>query len=168
MFVKYGDIMMPSIALNAVRFSARHGLGVFGDDLFANVIVDPSKTEIKEKVIYFDGDVDKQGGNVRTLGKGMSYFVDQMIISSSAENSGTASQLIRKHIQFLCSIRGEPVQCDEDHIWYWFMHFALTGRAKRVGKTSAGLELYEANLRVMWRPMSANDPNYETITGITA
>jgi len=158
--------MMPSVALCAVRFAAKHGLGIFGSDLFANVIVDPSKTDTKEKVIYFDGDADKQGGNVRTLASGPSYFVDQMIISSSAEDSGTANALIRKHIHFLCSIRGEPVLCVEDQIRYWIMHCALTGRAKRIGKNSAGLELYEAMIRVMWRPMSTDDPNYETLTGI--
>lgn len=168
MFINTGDMMMPSVGLATARFSAKYGLGVFGDNLFANTVVDPSKQDSKNIVVYFDSDGDvKQGGNVRTLASGPAWYVDQMIISASAEDSGTANGLIRKHINFLCSIRSEPVYCDEDQIWYRIIHVALHGRARRVGKTPAGMELYEAVLRIMWRPMSSRDSDYKTVTGIT-
>lgn len=168
MFIRTGDIMMPSVALASARFSAKHGVGTFGTNLFANTVVDPSKQDTSNVVIYFDSDLNPQkGGNVRTLGSGTSWFVDQMLISASANNSAKANALMRKHVNFLCSARMEPVYIDEDQMWCMFLHFALDGRAKRVGRTPAGMELYECIVRVLWRPLSEKDKGYEQITGVS-
>lgn len=167
MFVTRGDRAMPSIALTAARFSARFAIGTYGGDLFANVVVDPAKKDGKNSVVYYDSDDNgKDGGNVRTLASSPAYYVDRMIIAASAGNTELANRLLRRHVNFLCSVRGEPAFCQEDGIWYWFMHFALMGRPRRPGRTEAGQDLYEATLRVMWRPMSASDPNYTQVTGI--
>ena len=167
MFVTRGDVVMPSMALMAARFSAKFAIGTFGVNLFANSIVDPAKKDGKDLVVYFDSDdAGKDGGNVRTLAGSPAYYVDQMIVSASGGSTAVANGLLRRHINFLCSVRGEPALCEEDGIWYYFMHFALLGRPRRPGRTTAGQDLYEANLRVMWRPMSAADPNYTTVTGI--
>lgn len=167
-FIKTGDIMMPSAAVTCARFASKHNKGVFGKDLFANTVVDPNKQDSKDIVCYFDSDGDiRRGGNVRTLASGPAWFVDEIIISSSAENSADAVQRLRLHVNFLCSIRNHPVFCEEDQIWYRFIHFALNGRPKRVGRTAGGMQLYEATIRIVWRPMSTQDRDYETITGIS-
>ena len=36
----------------------------------------------------------------------------------------------------------------------------------RPGRTTAGMDIYEATLRVLWRPMSSRDPDYAAVTGI--
>lgn len=168
MFVGRGDRVMPSVALTAARFSAKHSFGTFGVDLFANTIVDPSKKDGKNLVVYFDSDdAGKDGGNVRLLAKRPSWYIDRMIISASGGDTAIANGLLRKHVNFLCSVRGEPAFCEEDGVWYRFLHFAMLGRSRRPGRTTAGQDLYEANLRVMWRPMSSLDPGYAAITGIT-
>ena len=43
MFVTRGDFVMPSVALMAARFAAQNGVGNFGDNLFANTVLDPKK-----------------------------------------------------------------------------------------------------------------------------
>jgi len=167
MFVKRGDVMMPSVALTAARFAAKHGVGVWGENLFVNTIVDTSKKNGKDLVVYYDSDdAGKDGGNVRTLAGTPTWYVDKLIISGSAGTSAVASGLLRRHVNFLCSVRGEAALCEEDQVWYRFLHFALIGRPRRPGRTEAGMDLYEASLRVMWRPMSASDPDYTAITGI--
>lgn len=167
MFVTRGDRVMPSVALVLARFSAKYSLGTFGSDLFANTVVDPSKQDGKNIVVYFDSDDNgKDGGNVRTLAGSPSYYIDRMILSASGGTTGIANTLLRKHVNFLCSVRGEPLFCDEDNIWYWLMHVALIGRPRRPGRTLGGQDLYEAVLRLMWRPMSSKDPNYSEVTGI--
>ena len=167
MFVTRGDFAMPSVALVAARFSAKHGVGTFGETLFANTVIDPAKKDGKNLVVYFDSDDNgKDGGNVRTLASGTTWYIDKMILSASAADSGTANGLLRKHVNFLCSARSEPAFCEEDQIWYRFLHVALLGRPRRPGRTTAGMDLYEATLRVMWRPMSAFDPDYTAVTGI--
>lgn len=168
MFVRRGDVVMPSVALTAARFSGAHAIGTFGGDLFANTVVDPSKKDGKNLVVYFDSDdAGKDGGNVRTLAGSPAYFVDRMIITASGGSTAVANGLLRRHVNFLCSVRGENVMCEEDGTWYRFLHFALLGRPRRPGRTLAGQDLYEATLRVMWRPMSARDPNYAEVTGIS-
>ena len=168
MFVTRGDFAMPSVALMTARFAGCHAVGVFGVDLFANTVVDPSKKDGKNLVVYFDSDdAGKDGGNVRTLAGRPAYFVDRMIVAASGGSTAVATGLLRRHINFLCSIRGENVQCEEDGIWYRFLHVALLGRPRRPGRTLAGQDLYEAMLRIMWRPMSSRDPNYAVVTGIT-
>lgn len=168
MFVTRGDVVMPSVALTAARFAAGHSVGVFGNDLFCNTIVDPAKKDGKNLVVYYDSDdPGRDGGNVRTLAGRPAWFVDRMIISASGGSTAIANGLLRRHVNFLCSVRGENVLCEEDGIWYRFLHFALLGRPRRPGRTEAGQDLYEAVLRVMWRPMSSADPDYATITGIT-
>lgn len=167
MFVTRGDRVMPSVAIAAARFSAKHGIGAFGETLFANTIVDPAKKEGKNCVVYYDADDDgKDGGNVRTLAGSPTWFIDKMVMSASAGDSATANGLLLRHVNFLCSVRGEPVLCEEQQTWYVFLHIALLGRPRRPGRSSAGMDLYEATLRVMWRPMSAADPNYTAVTGI--
>lgn len=169
MFVTRGDRVMPSVAIVAARFSARFGIGVYGSNLFANTVVDPAKKSGKAIAVYFDSDDEgKEGGNVRTLAGSPAYYVDRMIVSASDGDSASANALLRRHVNFLCSVRSEPVFCDEDQVWYRFMHIALLGRPKRPGRTTAGMDLYEATLRVMWRPMSAQDPDYAAVTGISA
>ena len=160
--------MMPSVAIVAAKFAAAHGVGSWGNNLFANTVVDPAKKTIgKGIVVYYDSDDNgKEGGNARTLASGPSYFVDRLIISSSDGDSASANALLRRHVNFLCSARGEPAFCDEDQVWYRFLHFALLGRPKRPGRTAASMDLYEATLRVMWRPMSSRDPDYTAVTGI--
>lgn len=168
MFVGRGDRVMPSVALTAARFSAKYSFGTFGVDLFANTVVDPSKKDGKNLVVYFDSDDEgKDGGNVRLLAKRPSWFIDRMIISASGGDTAIANGLLRKHVNFLCSVRGEPALCEEDGVWYRFLHFAMLGRPRRPGRTAAGQDLYEATLRVMWRPMSSQDPDYAAVTGIT-
>lgn len=167
-FIRTGDIMMPSAAATCARFAAMHNVGKFGQNLFANTIVDPAKQDSKDIVTYFDSDGDiKQGGNVRTLASGPAWYVDEIIINSSAENASEAVQRLRRHVNFLCSIRNEPVFCEEDQLWYRFVHFALKGRARRVGRTTGGMQLYEAFIRIAWRPMSTSDPDYTDVTGIS-
>ena len=118
-------------------------------------------------VVYFDSDDEgRDGGSVRTLASRPTWFIDKMIVSASAGDTASANGLLRRHINFLCSVRSEPVFCDDDQTWYRFLHFAMIGRPHRPGRTSAGMELYEANLRVQWRPMSSNDPDYLSVTGI--
>lgn len=164
MFITTGDFAMPSVALTAARFSAKHGFGTYGQDLFANVVVDPNKKDGKNLVVYYDSDDDKiDGGAVRTLSSGNSWFVDKLIVSSSANDTATANSQLRKHVNFLCSIRGEPVQDEDDQKWYRFLHIAIIGRMKRQGRTAAGWDLYEATLRVMWRRLSKDDDEYERI-----
>ena len=167
MFVTRGDFVMPSVALTTARFSAKYGIGVFGETLFANTVLDPKKKDGKNMVVYFDSDDEgRDGGSVRTLASRPTWFIDKMIISASAGDTASANGLLRRHINFLCSVRSEPVFCDDDQTWYRFLHFAMIGRPRRPGRTSAGMELYEANLRVQWRPMSSNDPDYLAVTGI--
>ena len=167
MFVTRGDFVMPSVALTAARFSAKYGIGAFGETLFANTVLDPKKKDGKNMVVYFDSDDEgRDGGSVRTLASRPTWFIDKMIVSASAGDTASANGLLRRHINFLCSVRSEPVFCDDDQTWYRFLHFAMIGRPHRPGRTSAGMELYEANLRVQWRPMSSNDPDYLSVTGI--
>ena len=167
MFVTRGDFVMPSVALTAARFSAKYGIGAFGETLFANTVLDPKKKDGKNMVVYFDSDDEgRDGGSVRTLTSRPTWFIDKMIVSASAGDTASANRLLRRHINFLCSVRSEPVFCDDDQTWYRFLHFAMIGRPHRPGRTSAGMELYEANLRVQWRPMSSNDPDYLSVTGI--
>ena len=167
MFVTRGDFVMPSVALTAARFSAKYGIGAFGETLFANTVLDPKKKDGKNMVVYFDSDDGgRDGGSVRTLASRPTWFIDKMIVSASAGDTASANRLLRRHINFLCSVRSEPVFCDDDQTWYRFLHFAMIGRPYRPGRTSAGMELYEANLRVQWRPMSSNDPDYLAVTGI--
>ena len=167
MFVSRGDKVMPSVALVAAQFSAKYGIGVYGNTLFANTVLDPAKKDGKNVVVYFDDDSSaKDGGTVRTLAKGPTWFVDKMIVSASAADSATANQMMRQHVNFLCSVRSEPVFCNEDQIWYRFLHIALLNRPRRPGRTTAGMDLYEATLRIAWRPMSAQDPDYVAVTGI--
>jgi hypothetical protein len=47
MFVTRGDFVMPSVALTAARFSAKYGIGAFGETLFANTVLDPKKKDGK-------------------------------------------------------------------------------------------------------------------------
>ena len=167
MFVTRGDLVMPSVALTTARFSAKYGIGAFGETLFANTVLDPKKKDGKNMVVYFDSDDEgRDGGSVRTLASRPTWFIDKMIVSASAGDTASANRLLRRHINFLCSVRSEPVFCDDDQTWYRFLHFAMIGRPHRPGRTSAGMELYEANLRVQWRPMSSNDPDYLAVTGI--
>ena len=167
MFVSRGDRIMPSIALTAAKFAAKHSIGTFGADLFANCVVDPSKKDGKNLVVYFDSDdAGKDGGTVRTLAGTPTWYIDRMIVAASGGSTAVANGLLGRHVNFLCSIRGEPVLCEEDNIWYRFLHFAMLGRPRRPGRTEAGQDLYEATLRVMWRPLSASDPDYAEITGI--
>ena len=166
MFITTGDIMMPSAAVCAARLAAKHGLGAFGSNLFANSVVDPSKQDAKNIVCFFDSDATKQSGNLRTLASGTTWYVDEIIVTASSERSEHANALLRKYVNFLCSVRTHPVFCDDDQIWYRFLHITLKGRAKRVGKTTGGMELYEGVLRVAWRPMSSRDPDYKETTGI--
>lgn len=168
MFITKGDRVMPSLAVVAARFSARHGIGSFGDNLFANTVVDPAKKDGKSIVVYFDADDSgKDGGNVRTLAGGPSWYVDKLIVTASGDGSTVANRLLRRHINFLCSVRREPAFCDEDGIWYRLLHVAMLGRPVRPGRTHAGMDIYEATLRVLWRPLSALDPEYAAVTGIT-
>ena len=158
---------MPSVALTAARFSARHSIGVFGDDLFANTVVDPKKRDGKSIVVYFDSDDSgKEGGNVRTLARSPTWYIDRLIVTTSGGDTAVANELLRRHVNFLCSVRGENTLCEEDGTWYRFLHVAMLGRPRRPGRTMAGQDLYEATLRVVWRPMSANDPDYVAVTGI--
>ena len=166
-FVKWGDIMMPSVALTAARFSAKYGRGNFGSNLFANMVVDPTKQDSNGIVVYFDTDKEKSGGNVRVLRGAPTWVVEQMIVSSSALNSGDANMQCRQHVNFLCSVRGVPVQCEEDKLWYRLIHISLVNNPRRVGKTGGGMELYEAMLQIKWRPMSTSDSDYESVTGIS-
>lgn len=167
MFVTRGDKMMPSIALVAARFAEKCGFGSWGTDLFSNVVVDVTKQDGKSVVVYFDGeDNGKDGGNVRTLASGPAWYVDKLIVTASAGNSVAANALLRKHVNFLCSIRSHPVFHDEEQIWYRILHVALLGRARRIGRTTGGMDLYEATLHVAWRPLSSADPDYAAITGI--
>lgn len=169
MFIRTGDRVMPSIAVMAARLAAKYSVGSFGDDLFANVVVDPAKKEKKSIVVYFDCDDNgRDGGNVRTLASGPTWYEDKIIVTASGGESGIANALMRRHVNFLCSARREPVFCDEDQIWYRVLHVAMIGRPKRPGRTQAGMDLYEATLRVLWRPMSARDPDYTAVTGIAA
>lgn len=158
---------MPSIALTAARFASHHNIGVFGDNLFANTVFDPNKKDGKNAVVYFDSDdMENAGGHLRVLDGPPAWYDDRMIVASSAPDSGAAMTMIRKHINFLCSVRGEPVFCEEDQIWYRILHVRMSGRIRRPGRTSAGQELYEALLQVKWRPMSSADPDYAAVTGI--
>lgn len=166
MFITTGDMMMPSAAVCAARLATKHGLGDFGSNLFANSVVDPSKQDAKNIVCYFDSDNTRQSGNLRTLASGTTWYVDEIFVTASSERSEQANALLRKHVGFLCSVRTHPVFCDEDQTWYRFLHISLKGRSKRAGKTTGGMELYEATLRVAWRPMSSSDPDYKEVTGI--
>lgn len=167
MFITTGDRAMPSLALVASQFSAKHGLGTYGANLFANVVVDPAKQDGKSIVVYFDSDdKGRDGGNVRTLASGPAWYVDKLIVTASGGKSADASMLLRRHVNFLCSVRREPAYCDEDQIWYRILHVALLGRPVRPGRTQAGMDLYEATLRVLWRPMSSRDSDYTAVTGI--
>lgn len=168
MFVTRGDRVMPSVALTLAKYSASYSIGTYGSDLFANTIVDPSKKDGKNLVVYFDSDDSgKDGGNLRTLAGTPSCYIDRLIVQASGDKTATANGLLSRHINFLCSVRGEPVFCEEDGIWYYLMHAAMLGRPRRPGRTAQGQDLYEAMLRIMWRPMSAADPNYTAVTGIT-
>lgn len=167
MFIETGDWAMPSVALTAARFASNHNMGEFGKTLFANTVFEPAKKEGKNAVVYFDSDDEgKEGGNLRVLNGTPAWYEDRMILASSAGDTGVAMQMIRRHIGFLCSVRGEPAFCQEDQIWYMFLHISLVGRVRRPGRTSAGQDLYEATLRVLWRPMSREDKNYTAVTGI--
>lgn len=167
MFVTRGDRMMPSVALVAAKFAAKHGRGVWGANLFCNVVVDPAKRDGKNIVVYYDDDSNgRDGGNVRTLAGSPSWYIDKMIISASAADTASANSLMRGHVNFLCSVRSHPVFCEEDGIWYRFLHVAMLGRPRRPGRTTAGMDLYEATLRIVWRPMSTRDSDYTEITGI--
>lgn len=167
MFITKGDRVMPSIAVVLARFSANHGIGSFGTNLFANTVVDPAKKDGKSIVVYFDADdAGKDGGNVRTLASGPTWYLDKVIVTASGGDSVTANRLMRGHVNFLCSVRGEPAFCEDDGTWYRLLHVAMLGRPVRPGRTEAGMDLYEASLRVMWRPMSARDPDYTAVTGI--
>ena len=168
MFVTRGDRVMPSVALTAARFAAKFSIGTFGGDLFANTVVDPSKKDGKNLVVYFDSDdAGRDGGNIRTLAGSPTWYIDRMIVSASGGDTAIANGLLRRHVNFLCAVRGEPAFCEEDGIWYRFLHIALLGRPRRPGRTAAGQDVYEANLRIMWRPMSSRDPDYAAVTGIT-
>lgn len=167
MFVNTGDKMMPSAAVVLARFAERCGLGIWGVGLFANVVVDPTKQDKKSIVVYFDPDDNgKDGGNVRTLASGPAWFVDKVVVTASAGDSATANALLARHVNLLCSVRTHPVFNDENQTWYRVLHVALLGRARRPGRTAGGMDLYEAMLRVTWRPMSASDPDYGAVTGI--
>jgi hypothetical protein len=167
-FIRTGDKVMPSVAICAARFAAQHGFGSYGVNLFANTITDPKLQDSKDTVCYFDSDADaKQGGTVRTLAGGPTWYVDQLIIQASSETSANANLLLRNHVNFLCSVRNHPVFYEEDQLWYKFVHVLMAGRARRVGKTPAGMELYEAILRINWRLLSTSDSEYETVTGIS-
>jgi len=158
---------MPSVALTLSKFSAKYGKGTFGVDLFANAVVDPAKKENKNLVVYFDSDdAGMDGGNVRTLAGTPAWYIDRLIVSASGGSTVIAMGLLRKHVNFLCSVRSEPVLCEEDGVWYRILHVALLGRPRRPGRTAAGQDLYEATLRIMWRPMSAQDSDYTAVTGI--
>ena len=166
-FIRTGDRMMPSLALTAAKFAAKHGFGTFGENLFANVVVDPSKKDGKSIVVYYDPDDEgRDGGTVRTLASGPTWYVDRIILSASGGDTATVTTLLRKHVNFLCSMRSIPVFVEEDQTWYRILHVVMLGRPRRPGRTTAGMELYETTLRVMWRPMSAQDPDYATVTGI--
>lgn len=169
MLVTRGDFMMPSPALVAARLSARCGLGAFGETLFVNTIVDPKKQDGRVVVVYYDADDDKRdGGAVRTLNSSPAWYVEKIILSSCAPDTATSRDLLRKHVNFLCSIRNQPVYYDEDQTWYRFLHISMIGRPRRPGRSVSGMELYEVDLRVQWRPLSAKDVEYESITGITS
>ena len=169
MFVTRGDHVMPSVALTLSKFSAKYGRGTFGVDLFANVVVDPARKDTKNLVVYFDSDdAGKDGGNIRTLAGTPTWYIDRLIVSASGGSTAIAMGLLSKHVDFLCSVRTEPVFCEETGIWYRILHVALLGRPRRPGRTAAGQDLYEAMLRVMWRPMSAKDSDYIAVTGITS
>ncbi len=169
MFVNRGDYAMPSVALTLARFSAKHGRGMFGDNLFANVVLDPTKKDGKNMVVYYDSDDDKMdGGAVRLLNREPSWYIDRMVVSSSAADTATANALMRRHINFLCSIRGEPVRDDDTHEWFYIVHVAVLGRIRRPGRTSAGMDLYEAALRVVWRPLSPKDDCYDDVVAVPA
>jgi len=166
-FIRTGDRMMPSLALTAAKFAAKHGFGTFGENLFANVVVDPSKKDGKSIVVYYDPDDEgRDGGTVRTLASGPTWYIDRLILSASGGDTATVTTLLRKHVNFLCSVRSIPVFVEEDQTWYRILHVVMLGRPRRPGRTTAGMELYETTLRVMWRPMSAQDPDYATVTGI--
>ena len=168
MFITTGDRAMPSLAVSAARLSAKYGVGDYGNTLFANTVVDPAKKVDKSIAVYFDSDDNgRDGGNLRTLASGPAWYVDKLIVTASGGNTATANALIRRHINFLCSVRREPVFCDEDQTWYRILHVAMLGRPVRPGRTAAGMELYEATLRVLWRPMSSRDADYAAVTGIT-
>ena len=167
MFVTRGDVMMPSAAVVLARFAEKFGFGSWGVDLFGNVVVDPSKQDGKSIAVYFDADDDsRDGGNVRTLASGPAWFVDKIIVTATGSTSQQANALLRKHVNFLCSIRTQPVYNEEDQIWYRILHVALLWRPRRPGRTAGGMDMYEARLRIMWRPMSVNDPDYAEVTGI--
>ena len=167
MFVLTGDKMMPSAAVVLARFMESVGLGTWGTNLFANVVVDPTKQDKKSIVVYFDSDDNgKDGGNVRTLASGPAWFVDKVIVTASAGDSATANTLLARHVNLLCAVRTHPVFNDENQTWYRVLHVALLGRPRRPGRTAGGMDLYEATLRVTWRPMAATDPDYVTVTGI--
>lgn len=166
-FVNTGDRMMPSLATVAARFVENCGLGTFGTDLYANIVIDQSKKDGKSIVVYFDPDDDgKDGGNLRTLASGSAWFVDKLIVTATAGTSAEANALLRRHVNLMCSVRRHPVFNDEDQTWYRILHVALLGRPRRPGRTAGGVDLYEAMLRVAWRPLSVNDPEYATVTGI--
>ena len=166
-FITTGDRAMPSIALCAARFAAKHGLGRFGDNLFANTVVDPAKQDGKSITLYMDADDDgKTLGTVRTLASGPTWYLDKLMLTCTGGDTATAIRLVRSHVNFLCSIRGENLLDEETQTWYRILHAALIGRVLRTGRTPGNMDVYEAALRVMWRPMSAKDPGYAEVTGI--
>lgn len=168
MFVSYGDRAMPSIALTMARFADTYHMGEFGKNLFANVVFDLKQQSTRLTTTYFDcEDAGKEGGNVRLLAGSPAWYVDKMIVQVCAGSSAEASQAICKHINFLCSIRSQPLQCIEDQIWYRIIHVRLLGRVRRPGRTmTGGLDVYDARLEIEWRPMSAKDSDYAAVTGI--
>ena len=102
-FIRTGDRMMPSLALTAAKFAAKHGFGTFGENLFANVVVDPSKKDGKSIVVYYDPDDEgRDGGTVRTLASGPTWYIDRLILSASGGDTATVTTLLRKHVNFLC------------------------------------------------------------------
>lgn len=168
-FITTGDFAMPSLAICAARFADRHNVGVFGEDVFANTYHNQKEKPVKTFVTYSDATDGggTKGGVERTLAHGNTWYVDKLLITATGKDSAEANAIMRKHINFLCSVRGEPVHCEEDGIWYYILHVAMIGRVGRSGRNADGLEQYNAALRVLWRPMSNKDPGYYELTGFS-
>ena len=167
MFINTGDFAMPSVAVTLANFVAQNGFGTYGEELYANLAINPAEEQTRNIVVYYDSsDGGESGGAVRTLSSGNAWYVDRVVISSMGSSSSQAITTLRNHVNFLCSVRSHPVLCPEDNIWYRIIHVALIGRITRPGKTANGMDVYQAALQVKWRPMSAKDEDYEKITGI--
>ena len=116
-FIRTGDRMMPSLALTAAKFAAKHGFGTFGENLFANVVVDPSKKDGKSIVVYYDSDDEgRDGGTVRTLASGPTWYIDRLYSSGRHYHCHDA---LRKTSTFC---RAVSLFVEEDQTWYRIPH----------------------------------------------